>query len=227
MIPLGKKEIREKGELLAYDVTSAMRLSFELKAMLSAAGNLLSFALKLVVGILIGSPLWIANALYSLIPGITKTLCVYGEKQPPRVQKRVFRRAGFTMMLTAAAFTVVVLLRADEKQERVHQISAPVAAILIIAIIALFLLSLLGLHSSGKESNRTHFMLNLVSIFSALANLLLVQRLAYSCFTRAKEEYVILVNTWFGIGIGGVMLLISLIVILRNVMRRSKSIELQ
>ena len=223
---MGKKEIREKGELLAYDVTSAMRLSFELKAMLSAAGNLLSFALKLVVGILIGSPLWIANALYSLIPGITKTLCVYGEKQPPRVQKRVFRRAGFTMMLTAAAFTVVVL-RADEKQERVHQISAPVAAILIIAIIALFLLSLLGLHSSGKESNRTHFMLNLVSIFSALANLLLVQRLAYSCFTRAKEEYVILVNTWFGIGIGGVMLLISLIVILRNVMRRSKSIELQ
>ena len=132
---MGKKEIRAKGELLAYDVTSAMRLSFELKAMLSAAGNLLSFALKLVVGILIGSPLWIANALYSLIPGITKTLCVYGEKQPPRVQKRVFRRAGFTMMLTAAAFTVVVLLRADEKQERVHQISAPVAAILIIAII--------------------------------------------------------------------------------------------
>ena len=54
-----------------------------------------------------------------------------------------------------------------------------------------------------------------------------MQRLAYSCFTRAKEEYVILVNTWFGIGIGGVMLLISLIVILRNVMRRSKSIELQ
>ena len=223
---MGRKQIREKGQALAYDVTSAVSFGMELKAMLSAAGNVLSFALKLVVGVFLMSPLWIANALYALIPGMTKTLCVYAEKQPPRVQKRCFRRAGILMLLTAVAFTVVVLLRADEVKE-VESFSAPVSAVLIAAITLLFVFSLLGLHGSRKSSNRTDYMLRLVSVFSGLSNLLLVQRLALSGFTKAREEYVILVNTWFGVGIGAAMLLISLIVVLRNVMRRSKAIELE
>jgi hypothetical protein len=223
---MGKKQIREKGQALAYDVTSAVSFGIELKAMFTAAGNVLSFALKLVVGVFLMSPLWIANAVYALIPAATRALCVYAEKQPPRVQKRCFRRAGILMLLTAVVFTVVVLLRADEIKE-VESFSAPVSALLIAAITVLFIFSLLGLHGSRKSNNRTDYMLRLVSIFSGLSNLLLVQRLALSGFTKARVEYVILVNTWSGVAIGAAMLLISLVVVLKNVMRRGKKTELE
>ncbi len=166
--------------------------------------GLIAVVFKCIVGFYIHSVIWIYSALYGLCIVTCKDIYLKSKEEN---KEKAFFDIAVILFLSAFLFLVCVVVKSD-LVERVNRYPARLAFLFNITVFAMFIASVVGVRKAHKRRDVSLLALRFTNVSSALMHSVLIEEMFLSA-SNLEDVEIIRINTFFGISVGIVILVIA------------------
>ena len=197
----------------------ASKLKMKKIAIFSAIITLASFGYKLVLAILTSSNVLVVAATSTLLVFFCKLLFIKNVTMTREKKKKAYLFMAILIFLYSLIFLLFTVLKAfgiDASNQKSYE--GIIGSLLIGFMIIMFILSIINLKGALEKTDIMVIGLKEMVFVSALADLVIIEEYIYrSFFIEQGIEALDLLTKYFPLGMGVLMLLVSLFMFIRFV----------
>ena len=197
----------------------ASKLKMKKIAIFSAIITLASFGYKLVLAILTSSNVLVVAATSTLLVFFCKLLFIKNVTMTREKKKKAYLFMAILIFLYSLIFLLFTVLKAfgiDASNQKSYE--GMIGSLLIGFMIIMFILSIINLKGALEKTDIMVIGLKEMVFVSALADLVIIEEYIYrSFFIEQGIEALDLLTKYFPLGMGVLMLLVSLFMFIRFV----------
>ena len=179
--------------------------------------SLVSFAYKLVLGILNTSNVLIVAATSTFLVFLCKLLFVRNVTMSRAKKKKAYLFMCILMFLYALIFMTFVVLKAfgvDASNQKTY--SGVIGTLFIAFIMIMFILSVINLKGALEKTDIMVIGLKEMTFVSALADAVIIEEFIYRTISEYKSiEILETITKYFPLGIGVLMFIVSIMMFIR------------